>query len=37
LKNGCLCPTIVEPACGQSKDAHGLRKFLPRGYEKVQG
>jgi hypothetical protein len=29
--------TIVEPVCGQTKKGRGLRRFLLRGLEKVNG
>jgi Transposase DDE domain len=28
---------IVEPVCGQSKDARGFRRFLLRGVEQIRG
>ena len=28
---------IVEPVCGQSKEARGFRRFLLRGLEKIRG
>jgi len=28
---------IVEPVCGQSKDARGLRRFLRRGLQNIRG
>ncbi len=28
---------IVEPVCGQSKEARGFRRFLLRGLENIRG